>query len=213
MITKAYRFPCISSSLLRLQLFSQRACPHHSKSRFSRTAQDGASQTRRKGLDADVSKPFMALYKRTWLHNRSEKDTYRVLIDSYRLKMADDATFDGGYEKDAYTLSGLRRYLDAAKARGDLLPAWWSDGKQAECETLASGGEAWYNLRKKPRKAQFNDHYGDGKFAMQLRMIREQITGRGPGGQPAASIIRFLKVMEIMRIHVPIIDFTTGRIW
>ncbi|KAI0151166.1 hypothetical protein BJ166DRAFT_595514 [Pestalotiopsis sp. NC0098] len=174
--------------------------------------QDCTSQTQRKGLDADKAKPFTALYNRAWLHNRSEKDTCRVLIDSYRLKMADDALYDGGCEKDAFTLLGLRRYLNAAKARGDLLPPWWSINKQAECEALASGGDVWYNLRVKPSKSQFNDYYGDGQFAMQLRLIREQITGRGPGGQPGASIIRLQMVMERRGMRSSVVDATTGRI-
>ncbi|KAK6204043.1 hypothetical protein LQW54_008504 [Pestalotiopsis sp. IQ-011] len=176
------------------------------KKTCAKDVQDGTNQTQQKGLDAGVAKPFTALNSRTWLHNRSEKDTYR------RLKMADDATFDGGYEKDAYTLPGFWRYVDAAKATGDLLPPWWSDDKQAECEALASGGQGWYDLGKKPSKAQFNDHYGDGQFAMQLRMIREQITGKGPGGQPGATIIRMQMMMEGGGMHSSVLDATTGRV-
>ncbi|KAF7532433.1 hypothetical protein G7054_g7965 [Neopestalotiopsis clavispora] len=183
----------------------------------------GTATTQQKGLDGGIAKPFTALHNRTWLHNRSDKDTYRVLIDSYRLKMTDDVTFDGGPERDSvYTaagkadpLPGFRRYLEAAKARGNLLPAWWSDEKQAECEALCSpGGEPWYDLTRRVQKAQFNDHYGDGQFAMQLRMIREQITGRGPGGQPGEGMIRMQMMIEgggLQGHHSTVIDTTTVR--
>ncbi|ETS81665.1 hypothetical protein PFICI_06667 [Pestalotiopsis fici W106-1] len=194
----------------------------HKKSCASNAQQGlGGGAAQQKGLDSGIAKPFTALNSRTWLHNRSEKDTFRVLIDSYRLKMTDDVTFDGGPEPGSiYTaagkadpLPGFRRYLDAAKSRKNLLPSWWSDEKQAECEALCTGGESWCDITRPVQKGQFNDHYGSPTFAMQLRMLREQITGRGPGGQPGEGMIRMQMMTEGGGFggHVSHLDVATGR--
>lgn len=76
-----------------------------------------------------VKNPFTRISNGTWLHDHSEKDTYRLLIDAYRLRMEDDHVH--GHENTSgsvYTgvpdgLRGFQRFLQLAAARPVLLPA------------------------------------------------------------------------------------------
>ncbi|RYP79911.1 hypothetical protein DL770_006450 [Monosporascus sp. CRB-9-2] len=126
--------------------------------------------------------------------DRPEKDTYKLLIDAYRLRLNDVAMIEGVVEPDSVyasatndPLPGFRRFLDKASATtGGLLPPWWSADKQRECEDLgmsSATGDGWTSLRKKIQKGDVTDHYGDAKFPMQLRMLAEAVYNRGLGGQ------------------------------
>ncbi|KAI0009811.1 hypothetical protein F4779DRAFT_337971 [Xylariaceae sp. FL0662B] len=160
----------------------------------SRNASSGA-------LRHTVSKPFTLLDKGTYLHDRPEEDVYKLLIDSYRLRMDDTAKFDGIREPDSLYggasdgLRGFQGFLAKAKARPNLLPPWWKDDKQAECEALGNGS-GWSSLRNKIDKGNINSHYRDDKFAMQLRMLAEDIYGRGIGGANGTGMRQMMVAME-----------------
>ena len=88
-----------------------------------------------KGLDEPITKPFTRLETSTYLHNRPENDVFRLLIDTYRMRMADmnkcdvDADEDSIYGDAANGEQGFRRFVNTAKARRDILPPWWSPAK------------------------------------------------------------------------------------
>ncbi|KAF9634322.1 MYND domain protein [Lasiodiplodia theobromae] len=63
-------------------------------------ASNGASTSTSKNLDVPIPNPFTRLTQRTWLHDRSERDTYKLLIDAYRLRMEDDYNFTGDVDAD-----------------------------------------------------------------------------------------------------------------
>lgn len=85
-----------------------------------------------KGLEKASVKPFTRLDNGTWLHDRPEKDVYRLLIDAYRIHAADKLS----YEEDAALYSLLagelvnlwdfRLFLVRVEVAGDgtLLPLW-----------------------------------------------------------------------------------------
>jgi hypothetical protein len=54
-----------------------------------------------KALEVDFLKPFHRLHATTWLHGRTDKDTYKLLIDTYRLRHDDDYTFTGDIQADS----------------------------------------------------------------------------------------------------------------
>ncbi len=131
-----------------------------------------------KGLDSPVTMPFTRLERDTWLHDRLEKDVYRLLIDAYRMRMEDnyvidhDADEDGIYGGAPDGLPGFRRFLQKA-ARSDVLPPWWNDTKKQECEQLGMDHQQsnWYDLARSIKKSDIVEHYGDPRFPMQLRML------------------------------------------
>ncbi|KAK0657767.1 hypothetical protein B0T16DRAFT_402518 [Cercophora newfieldiana] len=144
-----------------------------------------------KGLDGPITKPFTKLNDDTWLHDRPEKDVYRLLIDAYRMKMADQNKFEGIVDADnvyggaADSAAGFERFLGLVEAprKRNLLPPWWNEEHKQKCIELgrAAPGD-WYSLAKTVEKQGVIDHYGDPRFPMQLRMFAEVIYERGPGG-------------------------------
>ncbi|KAM7187071.1 hypothetical protein V8F20_011139 [Naviculisporaceae sp. PSN 640] len=161
-----------------------------------------------KGLDSGIAKPFTALQNGTWLHNRSEKDTFRLLIDVYRMRVEDMYTFGGDVDEDSIYSgnpgvdgrAGFRRYLKKVERHknGALLPKWWNEQKREEC--IAYGGprgtDAWAKLRHAVEKSDINEHYGDPQMAMQLRMFTEAVDGRGPGGAQGDGMRQMMAMME-----------------
>ncbi|KAJ5008574.1 Glucan endo-1,3-beta-glucosidase A1 [Colletotrichum sp. SAR 10_66] len=177
-----------------------------------------------RGLEAPIVNAFTNLEKRTYLHNRPEKDVYEILIDCYRLRMEDDAKIVGIMEPDSIYASrssdgkaGFRRFLETARrsVNGKLLPPWWNDEKQQECEAMAADAGGWSSLKTKLSKADVIQHYGDDHFPMQLRMLGEFVWGSAPGGQDGTQMRRMLASRETSTAgpgfrDVLHIDSTTG---
>ncbi|KAK5988809.1 hypothetical protein PT974_10303 [Cladobotryum mycophilum] len=130
----------------------------------------------RKGLDQPIAKPFTRLDSNTWLHDRSEKDVYRLLIDAHRMRVADMYNFEGEkdelgvYGNGSDVLAGFRRFLEATASRPGLLPPWWNASKQKECEDLGMDASQWCDLGRTVEKHDITEHYGDSDFPMQLRI-------------------------------------------
>ncbi|KAK5998684.1 hypothetical protein PT974_01066 [Cladobotryum mycophilum] len=141
------------------------------------------------GLDGPITKPFTRLEKGTWLHGRSERDVYRLLIDAYRLRVEDlynlDNDIDEGsiYAGRSSGIRGFKRFLRRTAKRRAMLPPWWNEEKQKECEALGMEPDQWWDLRRAVEKQSIIDHYGDFQFPMQLRMFAADVYGRAPGGR------------------------------
>ena len=154
-----------------------------------------------KNLEHHISKPFTRLDKNAWLHDRPEKDVYKLLIDAFRMRQEDSATMDGKFDKDTiYTgasdsTAGFRKFIQLASARANLLPSWWNSEKQKECENFGLG-DNFSNLKRKVNKAAIQEHYGDDKMPMQMRMFAEIVYGRGPGGSNGKSMRQLMMTME-----------------
>ena len=155
----------------------------------------GAKLSPPKGLEKPIAKPFTKLVSKTWIHDRPEKDVFRLLIDAYRLRVNDDINF-GGDTGVPDVAAGFNRFLDQAASRANLLPPWWSSEKQTQCKAFGSGEDRWCNLALSVEKGDIIEHYGDSQFPMQMRMFGEQVIGTGPGGQPGTMAMNMLAGME-----------------
>ncbi|KAI5460432.1 putative MYND domain protein [Mariannaea sp. PMI_226] len=172
-----------------------------------------------KSVDQGISQPFTNLERGNWLHGRSEKDTYRLLLDAYRLRTEDDYNLeqivdeDGLYSGNPNSLPGFKRFLDKAEQRPDLLPAWWNAEKRRECEAMGLDESVWQTLTCKIEKSDIIEHYGDGQFPMQLRLFAEAVVQRGPGGQSGATMRKLMADMEQGKMEgmsMAHVDATTG---
>ncbi|AEO59523.1 hypothetical protein MYCTH_16152, partial [Thermothelomyces thermophilus ATCC 42464] len=153
-----------------------------------------------KSLDQHIAKPFTRLDNGTWLHDRPEKDVYRLLIDAYRLRVEDNYKLEGEnvdlYAGEPSGLNGLKRFIRLAGSRPGLLPPWWNAEKQRKCEAFGMDSSNFQDLRCAVEKSDIIDHYGDPRFPMQLRMFAEAVYGRGPGGQSGAPMRKMMAAME-----------------
>lgn len=147
-----------------------------------------------KGLVVDVDKPFHRLNAKMWLHGRPERDVFKLLIDTYRLRMDDnmkagEVDADSVYGASSDGQGGFRRFLCLAEEQAGLLPSWWSQEKAVECTDLGLSG-GWSSLASAVGKSEIVEHYGSPVMPMQLRMFGEQVYKTGPGGQSGATMMR-----------------------
>ncbi|KAH7477353.1 hypothetical protein IWW34DRAFT_311704 [Fusarium oxysporum f. sp. albedinis] len=163
---------------------------------------DEMSQSPKKGLEKSVPNPFTRLDNGTYLHNRPEKDVYRLLIDTYRLRMDDMYNLEGQADGDSLYggasdgLRGFQRFLRQASVRRGVLPSWWTPEKQQECEVLGMDSSQWQNLTRTTRKQEIIDYYGDPRFPMQLRMLGEAVYLSAPGGGDGSQMRKMMAAME-----------------
>ncbi|KAI1502472.1 hypothetical protein F5X99DRAFT_427127 [Biscogniauxia marginata] len=136
-----------------------------------------------------ITKPFSRLDNGTWLHDRPETDVYRLLIDAYCLRVADDCN------EDLDKSGGFQHFLDLVASR-KLLPPWWTREKEEACKALSTDPSQWQYLSRTIKKSDIAGHYGDSQFPMQLRMFAEAVIGRGVGGADGTQMRALMVAME-----------------
>ncbi|KAJ9497771.1 hypothetical protein H2202_006804 [Exophiala xenobiotica] len=103
-----------------------------------------------------------------------ESKTYEMLIDTFRLRCDDDYAH-GGHNHGIYgndpPLPVFRDFLARAKAAG-MLPPWWNDEKEKECERMAMEDEH-FNIKFAVEKPDIQEHYKDNMMPMTLRGRRK----------------------------------------
>ncbi|KAH6844553.1 hypothetical protein B0I37DRAFT_164930 [Chaetomium sp. MPI-CAGE-AT-0009] len=163
----------------------------------------GTKLSPRRRLDQPIDKPFTRLANGTWLHDRPEKDVYRILIDAYRLRALDDHTAEGGALGDSQIYGGVssqvrgfRRFLRFANSLSGLLPPWWDAEKRLECESFAMGPSRFQYLRSAVNSGAIMKHYYDARFPLQLRILAEEVYGCAAGGQDTTGMTRRLAMAE-----------------
>lgn len=157
-----------------------------------------------KGLEAPISIPFTRLWLGTWLHERPEQDIYRILIDTYRLRMDDMFVTTGQTEEDSIYngnptgLSGFHRFMGMAAATEGLLPPWWDEDAARECgrRGLPTLGLAQYMLSAKISEKLIAGRYGDPTFATQLRIFGASVYGSCLKGLPGDVMLREMAYSE-----------------
>ena len=147
--------------------------------------EDGDQAPRSRNLDVHVEQPFQAIANGTWLHGRSEKDTFKLLIDSFRLRMEDQ--YRGARMLARGTIydmrsddssAGFSMWLPEVESRVGVLPDWWSKEKANEC--VRYGMEADDNdtcLSTIPSQISLLNYWEDESVLAQLRMFAERIEG------------------------------------
>ena len=124
---------------------------------------------------------FKNICQDNYLHQFSEKDAFRQLIDCYRMRVEDDYNFAGdtrGLYNGDDPLPDFQEFLDMAETRSGILPRWWSGAKRRECEKMAVGTVEWSDLNAAVEKQDIIEHYGDPTMPMTLRLLAEKIYGR-----------------------------------
>jgi splicing suppressor protein 51 len=154
-------------------------------------------------LSTAIEIPFHKLHAGTWLHDRCENDVFKLLIDTFRLRCTDDYTFDGKFTNDTIQ-AGEENSKPAfqtslcfiEEANSGILPPWWSTDKAEECIAYGMNTNNWSNLYCTVTKQGLIEHYGDKDMPMQMRMLYEKITGRGPMGHNCDGMLQMQMSVE-----------------
>lgn len=161
-----------------------------------------------------IPKPFTALDNGTWLHNRPKKDVFKLLVDTYRMRIEDEYVFQGDVDEDslysgasaASALRHFKRFLtkaikkDAARKR-KLLPEWWSKESLNECLEFARTDE-FSNVGYAVEKHDIQEHYSQSDMPMQLRMFGEKIDGTLAAGMSGESMLQLRVAVEQNNMNV-----------
>ncbi|KAI5797892.1 hypothetical protein DFH27DRAFT_601634 [Peziza echinospora] len=130
----------------------------------------------------------------------SQKETYRRLIDSFRLRLDDECNwwgrFRGAYDSDEeadprvdfhdFLLRAENKELRwAVQSEKGLLPKWWDEEKRTECEKIAGAKTNREGLYHKTEKADIIEAYGDSLMPMKLRLLADIVEGKTLMGGPS----------------------------
>ena len=103
------------------------------------------------------------------------------LIDAYRMRVEDDCMYNGEIRGlyDGDPLPDFLSFLDLAERRAGVLPRWWNQDMRKICEARALDGKNWSCIAYAVEKSDIQEYYKDSMMPMQLRMLAEQVYGRG----------------------------------
>ena len=115
-----------------------------------------------------------------YLNSLSESDAMLRIIDSYRLRVEDEYTFEGeagGLYGGDDPVPDFKDFLIKAEKKGGILPSWWSLEKRQECIRLGRRRNHFNSLYFAVEKSDIIEHYKDNWMPMKLRMIAQMVTG------------------------------------
>ncbi|KAK5676787.1 hypothetical protein LTS10_010551 [Elasticomyces elasticus] len=139
-------------------------------------------------------KPFAAIYHNNFPHDRSEKETFKILIDLIRMRQEDVYNLDGDtmegtiYDQEPTSEPAFRKFLDKAKATAGFLPPWWTDKKTEECVAFGLRSSS-FSLECAQEKSDIQKEWGDHHMPMKLRMLGEKVYGNTPGGSRSEGML------------------------
>ena len=172
------------------------------------------NEIRVSALSQPVPKPFTRLRDGFWLHDRPELDVYKVLIDSFRLRIHDEYLLDGvsgsgtvyGGAMDSH--ADFVKYLDAAEQRAYIMPSWWTALKRKECDDLSMKQLQFHDLRVRLTQAMVVEYYGDSSMPAQLRVFAQAVRIRTfQGGDNPRNILPTMVTEEATHGGVTRIDW------
>ncbi|KAJ5591599.1 MYND domain protein [Penicillium hispanicum] len=148
------------------------------------------------GLQLHHHKPFTAIYDQLWLWYRPKMDVYKLLIETYRLRIADDFK-ENGYIHAGSVYGGaadggianFRKFLDKVGSRHDLFPPWWNASHARECVCFGIVPSRWSYLARIVDDTEIRAYYQLPTMPTQLRLFAAQIYGMGPGGKDSRDLL------------------------
>ena len=142
------------------------------------------------------------------MHGRSEDDTIKLLIDSFRLRIDDEyrtarvmrpGTIYDVYSEDSG--EGFKMWLDDVKSRPGLLPSWWTDEWKEECIQYGMDYDEFATLHYTIGPNDLLEHYGDdgtGVAVKQLRIFGDRVTGWSVNQGCILDAMRRIQVPKVM---------------
>ncbi|KXT07876.1 hypothetical protein AC579_5155 [Pseudocercospora musae] len=170
------------------------------KKECSRLASGNTAATRTADGGRNTAGGFTGIASNTFLHNRPEKEVYKLLVDIVRMRQEDTYTFEGDtmsgtiYNGQSSSEPAFRHMIHRAKNKAGFLPPWWNDSKLEECIRLNRQA-----LRCAQEKSDIQESWSDNLMPMKLRMLGEKIYGSTPGTMPGQGDIMLNLQMMLER--------------
>lgn len=135
-------------------------------------------------------KPFAAISKNKFLHDRSQEQTFELLIDVLRMHQEEEHTVVGKamtgtiYDQQPSSENAFRDFICKAQTVSGLLPPWWNEKSLEDCLTYSRETSA-FSLRSAQNKHEIQKTWGDDRMHLKLRLVAERVYGYSPGGSSA----------------------------
>jgi splicing suppressor protein 51 len=134
-------------------------------------------------LSTPIKKPYHKLKERAWLHDRSDADVMKLLVDTYRFRRLEEFNVLHCTEiieldpESLYYMQHFRDYINDA-ARKNLLPAQFTEAKIEKCIEYAFDTSNWSNLHNLwATEPEYFHHYRGGSLLEQMTLFAWQVEG------------------------------------
>lgn len=134
------------------------------------------------GLDVTVNSPFTRIYTNRWFEGRSEKDCFKLIFDTIRVRtwddpeMATNCIVDSFGDREEASRMMVRRFLRSAEEKNQL-PLWWNDDKEIECIEWGHSEENWKIEERPVTMERLVKRYGTTMIMIQMRIYAERVLG------------------------------------
>ena len=146
-------------------------------------------------------KPFTAISKNLFFHDRPEEKTFQLLIDTQHMRQQDELNFDGVrmpgsiHDNEASSEKAFREFILKAQAVLGYLPVWWKETSADACVEYARNSTA-FSLAVAQEKKDVQKTWDDDRMPMKLRMAAERVYGSTPGGSRSDSMLAMMVNQE-----------------
>jgi splicing suppressor protein 51 len=159
------------------------------------------TETPKSSSERDDAKPFTAISNNKFFHNRPEEATFKLLIDTLRMRQEDEYALEGEhmsgtiYNQEPNSEKAFRTFIRKSKAVTGLLPPWWDDKSLEKCLSY-SRNSADFSLKHAQEKHDIQETWADKMMPMKLRMIAERVYGNTPGGSKGDAMLAHMMGAE-----------------
>jgi len=146
-------------------------------------------------------KPFTAISKNLFFHDRPEEKTFQLLIDTQRMRQQDELSIDGTrmpgsiYANEPSSEKAFREFIRKAHAVPGYLPPWWKEETVDDAIKYARNSTG-FSLAIAQEKQDIQKTWGDDRMPMKLRMVAERVYGNTPGGFKGDSMLAMMASQE-----------------
>ena len=168
----------------------------------SSTAQDTQDTQEFNPGDQDT-KPYTAISKNLFFHDRLESNAFQLLIDTLRMRQQDELNFDRvcmpGSIHARNEPSSERAFRDfILKAQGvpGYLPTWWKGEISTDACVEYAQSNAAFSLAVAQEKQDIQRTWDEDRMPMMLRMVAERVYGNTPGGFKSDTVLAMMVAQE-----------------
>jgi splicing suppressor protein 51 len=149
------------------------------------------------------TKPFTAISKNLFFHDRLESNTFQLLIDTLRTRQQDELTLDkipmpGSIHatNEPSSEKAFRDFIMKARAVPGFLPTWWKGEISTDACVEYARENAAFSLAVAQEKQDVRKTWGDERMPVLLRMVAEKVYGNGPGGFKTDGVLDMMVAQE-----------------
>lgn len=149
------------------------------------------------------TKPYTAISKNLFFHDRLESNTFQLLIDTLRMRQQDELNFDrvrmpGSIHarNNPSSERAFRDFILRAQAVPGYLPTWWKGEISTDACVEYASRNADFSLAVAQEKGDIQKTWDEDRMHIVLRMVAERVYGNTPGGFKSGTALAMMVAQE-----------------